>query len=164
MGNKHISHMLYNEESNRILWVDWIKALAVIAVVMIHISSGYLQENLVFTSTWYVAVVFELLFRYAVPFFILSSGFLILRKPEPITNFPRRFKRVFIPFAFWLVVYAIVKLALFGDLNPLHLFEFILGGFLNPTEISIQFWFVYMIIGLYLFAPILSKWILNSSL
>ncbi len=164
MGNKHISHMLYNEESNRILWVDWIKALAVIAVVMIHISSGYLQENLVFTSTWYVAVVFELLFRYAVPFFILSSGFLILRKPEPVSSIPKRFKRVFVPFVFWMFVYAIFYYFLADcqrDILGFVLYFF--NGFLDPTNISLLFWFVYMILGLYVFAPILSKWIQNSS-
>ena len=35
-------------------------------------------------------------------------------------------------------------------------------GFLNPTNISIQFWYVYMILGLYIFSPILSRWIQNA--
>ena len=156
--------MLYNGESNRILWIDWLKVFAIIGVLGLHSSTQFFNPDILFTFNWQVGVVFESIFRFGIILFLMASGFLILRKPEPITNFPRRFKRVFIPFAFWLVVYAIVKLALFGDLNPLHLFEFILGGFLNPTEVSIQFWFVYMIIGLYLFSPILSKWIQNSSL
>lgn len=164
MGNKHITHMFYNKESNRILWVDWIKALAVIAVAVIHVSGGYLQENLLFTSNWYAAVGFESLCRYTVPFFILASGFLILRKPEPVSNIPRRFKRIFVPFVFWMFVYAVFYYFLVnGHSDVLGFALYFFNGFLDPTKICLLFWFVYMILGLYVFAPILSKWIQNSS-
>lgn len=156
--------MFYNRESKRILWIDWIKALAVIAVAVIHVSGGYLQENLLFTSNWYVAVGFESLVRYAVVFFIMASGFLILRKPEPITNIPRRFKRIFTPFLFWMFVYAIFYYFLInGNRDILGFVGYFLWGFLDPTSICLLFWFVYMILGLYVLAPVLSKWICNSS-
>ncbi|WP_303336717.1 acyltransferase [Methanobrevibacter sp.] len=144
--------------------MDWIKALAVFAVAIIHVSGRYLEENLLFTSNWFIAVGFESLTRYAVVFFILASGFLILRKPEPITNIPRRFKRIFVPFVFWMFIYAICYYFLIDGYSDVFGFvKYFFYGFIDPTSVCLLFWFVYMIIGLYVFAPILSKWIENSS-
>ncbi len=155
--------MFYNKDSKRVLWIDWIKCLAVIAVAVIHVCGGYLQENLIFTYNWYIAVGFESLCRYAVVFFVLASGFLILRKPEPISNIPRRFKRIFVPFVFWMFIYAIFYYFMIdGKTSILGFVGYFFHGFLDPTSICLLFWFVYMILGLYIFAPILSKWICNS--
>lgn len=157
--------MFYSKESKRILWVDWLKVFAIIGVLGLHSSSQFFDPEILFSFNWQVGVVFESIFRFGIILFLMASGFLILRKPEPTTSFPRRFKRVFVPFAFWLVVYGIIKFFLLGNsFDIVALISYILFGFLNPTDISIQFWFVYMIIGLYLFAPIISKWIQNSSM
>lgn len=158
--------MFYSKDSNRILWIDWIKALAVIAVGIIHVCGGYLQDNLMFSYNWYVAIFFESFCRYAVVFFVMASGFLILRKNEPITNVPRRFKRIMVPFVFWMFIYAIFYYFVI-DHKPLDVGNFLiyyLNGFLDPTSVCLLFWFVYMILGLYVFAPILSKWIHNSKI
>ena len=156
--------MYYTEESDRILWADWIKVFAVIAVAIIHVCGSYLEEDLLFSFNWYVAIIFESFCRYAVVFFVMISGFLILRKPEPITNVPRRFKRIVVPFVFWMFVYAVFYYFLV-DKNPLNIVGFItyfINGFLDPTSVCLLFWFVYMILGLYILAPILSKWIQNA--
>lgn len=157
--------MFYNKDSNRILWVDWLKVVAIIGVLGLHCSSAFFNPDILFSFNWHVGVVAESLSRFGIILFLMASGFLILRKPEPISKFPSRFKRVFIPFVFWLIVYAIVKFLLRGhSFDIVGLLAYIGEGFLNPTDISIQFWFVYMIIGLYLFAPILSKWVQNSEM
>lgn len=156
--------MYYTKSSNRVLWIDWIKVFAVIAVAIIHVCGGYLQDDMLFTSNWYTAVFFESFCRYAVVFFVMASGFLILRKNEPITNVPRRFKRIMVPFVFWMFVFAVFYYFII-DGHPFDIVNFIiyyLNGFLDPTKICLLFWFVYMILGLYIFAPILSKWIQNS--
>lgn len=158
--------MYYTEKSNRILWIDWIKVFAVMAIAVIHVCGGYLQQNLMFTNNWYVAVFFESISRFGVVFFIMASGFLILRKNEPVSNVPRRFKRIMVPFVFWMFVYAIFYYFLINR-NPFNIGNFLLyylNGFLDPTSICLLFWFVYMILGLYMIAPILSKWIQNSNI
>ncbi|MDO5849044.1 MAG: acyltransferase family protein [Methanobrevibacter sp.] len=156
--------MFYNKDSKRILWVDWLKVFAIIGVLGLHSSTQFFDPSILYSFNWYVGVFFESLCRYGIILFLMASGFLILRKPEPITNFPRRFKRVFIPFVFWLFVYGIIKFYMINhSFNPVGIVIYLLEAFLNPTNVSIQFWFVYMIIGLYLFAPILSKWLENCS-
>ena len=112
------------------------------------------------------AVCISSLSRPAIVLFIMASGYLILRKQQPLSKIPERVKRIVLPFIFWLIIYAVIKFFIKPDLNPnwnmLDLTVFIAEGFLNPTDIAIQFWYVYMILGLYLLSPILSRWIQNA--
>ena len=151
--------------TKRIIWIDWLKILAIIGVIGIHISSQYLNPEIVFTGLWYEAVVIASTFRYAIILFIMASGYLLLRHNQDITSTPRRIKRVIIPFSFYLLIYTLVKVILVWHRTPdiLELIQELVGAILDPTRISIQFWYVYMIIGLYLVTPILSKWIQHST-
>jgi len=98
----------------------------------------------------------------------MASGYLLLRKVQPISVIPRRLKRILIPFVFWLILYAIIKVVIIDAIGPSwtipQLIIFIVKGFINPLTISVQFWYIYMILGLYLLSPILSKWIQNASI
>lgn len=162
--------MSYNKDGSRILWVDWIKALSVVGVVLIHILISYMNtypyRNAypIFSFNWLVTVGFASLPRFAVPLFVMASGFLILRKEEPISNVYRRFKRILIPFLFWMVIYvAFFYFYVNGGTDIGGFLYAIIKGVFKPTSASFVFWFVYMILCLYLLAPILSKWILNSN-
>jgi len=83
-------------------------------------------------------------------------------KDEMATFFKKRFTRVAIPFAVWCALYAIYW-ALKGQtdwvqagINILHI----------PVNFGVEvghLWYVYMLIGLYLFAPIISPWIASAS-
>lgn len=145
----------------RLIWIDILKFSAVIGVILIHVSSLLLSEEYLFTSNWYQAVFISSLSRFAIVLFIMASGYLILRKQQPLSKIPERIKRILIPFIFWLIIYAIIKFFIKQDLSPnwnmLNLTTYIIEGFLNPTHIAIQFWYVYMILGLYLLSPILSR-------
>lgn len=152
--------------NKRILWVDWVKFLAIFGVIGIHICSQFLSPNILFSSTWYQAVILESTFRFAIVLFIMASGFLLLTKEQPINVIPRRIKRVILPFIFWLIIYAIIKAVFKGQLGPtwtlVDLISFIIGGFIDPMGISVQFWYVYMMIGLYLLSPLLSRWVQHA--
>lgn len=156
--------MLYKGKE-RILWIDWLKVIAIVGVILLHSSSQYMNADILYSFNWYVGAVFEGFTRFGVVLFIMVSGYLILSGDMEISTVPRRIKRVFIPFVFWLVICGIAKFFIVNhSLAPLGIIKFILLGFLDPTTVSIQFWYVYMIIGLYVFAPILSKWIHNSKM
>lgn len=148
------------------MWVDWLKLLAIIGVIGVHMSSSLLSPEFLFSSKWVQGVFADSLFRFGIILFIMASGFLLLRKQQSVNDIPRRFKRIIKPFIFWLVIYAIVKVVVVKTLGPdwnlLSLLTFLLGGFLNPINVSIQFWYVYMILGLYMLSPILSRWIQNA--
>lgn len=152
--------------SERLLWIDLLKFLAVFGVIGIHVSSAALNANPLFSFNWYQGVFFESIFRFAIILFIMASGYLLLRKQQPIEVIPKRVKRILLPFIFWLIVYAIIKIifkqSLGSNWQIYDVFIYIFKGFLDPTIISVQFWYVYMILGLYILSPLLSRWIQNA--
>lgn len=154
--------------SKRILWVDYLKLWAIIGVLGIHCSSALLDNKYLFTLPWYESVICSSIFRFAIILFVMASGYLLLRKPQPITVIPHRLKRILIPFVFWLLVYSVVKVVIAGALGQswtlIDLIQYIFTAFLNPVIVSVQFWYVYMILGLYLLSPVLSKWIENANM
>lgn len=152
----------------RLNWVDWLKALAIIGVIGIHCTSILLDNNFLFSFKWYQGVICGSIFRYAIVTFIMASGYLLLRKVQPITVIPKRLKRILIPFIFWLILYAVIKVVFKDAIGPtwnlFDLLSFIASGFLDPLGVSVQFWYIYMILGLYILSPILSRWIQNAKL
>ena len=151
--------------SKRLLWIDWLKFLAIFGIIGIHVSSNFINTNL-FSLGWYSGIFASSLFRYGIVIFIMVSGYLLLRKQQPLSTIPKRFKRIVIPFVFWLIVYAIVKVVITKELGSswslFGLLSFIINGFLDPTIVTVQFWYVYMILGLYMLSPVLSRWIQNA--
>lgn len=151
----------------RILWVDWVKCLAILAILIIHTSSSYMVAN-VGSTNWMIALFFESISRWGIILFIMASGFLLLRKDYDTKEFlVKRFTRVLIPFVFWNFICIAVKIAfkdpLAGNANLLTVIGYFIHGFLDPTIVTVQFWFVYMILGLYLLTPILTKWIRKAT-
>lgn len=152
-------------DSNRLLWIDVLKFLSIFGIIGIHVSSIFSSVEL-FSSVWYQSVCLNSLFRFAIVTFIMTSGYLILRKQQDMEVIPRRFKRIVLPFVFWYLIYAVVKVLFKGVLgsnwNLMDLLSYMVRGFLDPTIVSVQFWYVYMILGLYVLSPILSRWIQNA--
>ncbi len=152
-------------DKKRIYWVDWLKMIAILAVILVHCSSKYLLPETVFQPNWYLGVLFESCSRFGVPLFIMVSGFLILRKNQSIADVPRRLKRIIVPFLFWLVICVLAKFIFMFKVNGVaDLGFFLVGALLDPTIVSVEFWFVYMIIGLYILSPIITTWLYNANI
>lgn len=151
---------------DRLLWIDWLKFLAIFGVIGIHVTSPLINPQYFASSQWFQGVYLGSLFRFGIILFVMASGYLILRRQQSIYEIPKRAKRILLPFIFWLLVYAFIKVVIINDLGPswnlYDLIAYIFRGFLDPTIISVQFWYVYMIFGLYLLSPILSRWIQNA--
>lgn len=154
--------------NKRILWIDYLKFFAILGVLGIHCSSLLLDDKYLFTLAWHESVVCASFSRFAIILFVMASGYLLLRKYQPITTIPRRLKRILIPYIFWLFVYAIVKVVFKDVLGSswtiMGLLSYMGNAFLNPLDVSVQFWYVYMILGLYLLSPVLSNWIQHADI
>lgn len=154
--------------SSRILWVDLAKVVGLVAILTIHVSSSYLMDYNVMAPYWVMGVFFESLARFGIILFVMVSGFLLFKKSYEIKEFfSKRFNRVLVPFIFWNLIYIFIKIKfqnlLAGDYSLFNICHFIVGGFLDPRIITVQFWFVYMIFALYIVAPVLSSWIRNAN-
>lgn len=153
------------DKKDRIVSLDILRVLACFMVVMVHSGEFFYIGNdgsLIRDNALWVGLYGSLL-RSSVPLFVMLSGFLLLPiRYTPSVFYKKRFVRILIPLLIWSVLYAIV---------PCLLGEYGTGDMLrNLALIPVNFsgkcghlWYVYMLIGLYLFIPILSPWIQNAS-
>lgn len=97
--------------------------------------------------------IYQILGRTGVPLFVMLSGALLLQpsKTESLkVFFKKRWARIGLPFLFWGAIYfAWDYFANHLALTSGFIFQGILSG---PYY---QFWYLYMLVGLYLFTPIL---------
>ena len=148
---------------NHIYYFDWLRVLATITVVTIHVAAGYVttfkpdQELL-----WFIANFFETISRWAVPVFVMISGALLLRDQREMTYWEflkKRASKVIVPFVGCSALFYIYGVIM--HYYPLSIKEatklFLTNG------ISGHFWFFYMIIGIYLTAPLLKVFVKHAS-
>lgn len=142
-------------------WLDAVRWLATIAVITIHVVAPYLyQYGQISIVNWNIYNVIDSLSRFAVPFFVMLSGALLLNRTISLVDFlKKRFLRILIPFVFWSVIYSTYHFLKSGLLEANYFIYFITS---LVDGASYHLWYIYMLIGLYLAIPILNKWIVNS--
>lgn len=151
------------DTNTRIDWLDSLRAIAIIAVIVIHVSSPVV--NVAYGSNmfhWWVGNALDSAARFAVPLFLMISGAMLLSKEYNLVEFYRkRFVRVLLPFPFWMVIYWIFRWFTMPGKQP-HGFQNIMNwasDLFLKEGISKHFWFVYLIVFLYLITPAIGSFI-----
>ena len=90
-----------NRENN-IEWLDSLRALAIIGVIMIHISSPVVKMsyggNMIY---WWIGNIINSSIRFAVPVFLMISGATMLNRKYKLGEFyKKRMMRVLLPLVF----------------------------------------------------------------
>ncbi len=140
----------------RLSSIDFIRAYAIILVVMVHASGPPLYDyNHVPRGYWWTANLFDSFARPCVPLFIMVSGFLLLdgSKEEAIgTFFRKRLSKVLIPYVFWSAFYLWWRWYFHDEPfdQPGKLSQELVGGTAYYHLV-----FMNIIIGLYLLTPML---------
>lgn len=150
----------------RIVYADYLRVIGIIGVIGVHLSADYITRYPLFTGMWFQGAAMESITRSGVLLFIMVSGLLLLDRPQSIDTVPRRLKRVLTPFLFWLFIYYIKYVFFEHTITVNNAYDFIMqfvNCVLNPDILSIEFWYIAMIIGFYLMLPILYKWIKNTN-
>ncbi|KAK2959188.1 putative acyltransferase family protein [Blattamonas nauphoetae] len=162
-----------SEEQNEILLVkpvrdrnyalDLLRTIASFMVVLIHAAVFYYSCPFLSICqgdgpVW--AGVLTALCRSSVPLFVMMTGYFVVPVKENSFSFvKKRFKRVFIPYFFWCVVYAGYNV-IEKKMTWIGFFEALIRIPLNyGTDVG-HLWYVQMSIGLDLFLPIISPWVL----
>ena len=65
---------------NRIGYLDILRIMSTIAVIMIHVVASEWYSADVNNSEWFVLVIYDGIVRWAVPIFVMISGVLFLEK------------------------------------------------------------------------------------
>jgi surface polysaccharide O-acyltransferase-like enzyme len=147
-------------------WVNNLRLIAMFAVVVLHTASPLLfriKDTPI--NDWLAADAYNALVRFCVPVFVMITGALLLQRDYELGDFlKKRFGRLIPPFIFWSLVYIGYKLydgelELSGNIWPnikLVLQQLQTGSFYH-------LWYVYLLMGLYLFIPIISKFVRNAT-
>lgn len=135
---------------NRIIYLDYLRVIATVAVMMLHVAAQHWYTSDIRSLNWHVFNVYDGATRWCVPVFVMISGALFLpRDVSTKTLYKKYILRLVVAYLVWGVIYSL--------LNPLlGLADFSLGYMLR-TVISgaAHMWFLPMIVGLYMCIPLL---------
>ena len=171
--------------AQRIVWLDTTRLFAMFLLVCCHSADPFnfyagsgesLASHLFWGAVWGSAL------RPCVPLFVMITGALLLPVRQNISLFYRhRISRVLWPFIIWSVLYNMFPwfLSILGQ-GPKTLGTFfpyaadtpmtlsyaltkIAEIPLNFTPVACHMWYIYLVIGLYLYLPIFSAWVEKAS-
>jgi surface polysaccharide O-acyltransferase-like enzyme len=148
-------------------WADYLRIMATISVIILHISANILYENGADTNAkWWTANLYDGITRFCVPLFLMLTGALLLRKDQPVGAFLKsKFMRIVLPFIFWSLAYIAFdvrnRIAAGENLQAPDIAKWALLQLKNGS--AYHLWYVYMLIGVYLFIPVIGKWARHSS-
>jgi surface polysaccharide O-acyltransferase-like enzyme len=143
----------------RVFYVDLIRSYAILMVVVSHVFAPVCAAMMDYPrSVWWVFNLLDSWIRPCVPLFVMISGKLLLgssREDSYLRFVWRRYSGILLPFFTWSLIYAYYECRMRGsDFSLPHaILQFLQG----PTEYHL--WFMYMILGLYLVAPFLRRWV-----
>lgn len=154
-------------EKERIVFLDWLRAIACMMVFVVHSSEALYSNDYVFsftsdTARWSV-LVFQSLVRSCVPLFLMASSYLLVPlKTDTFTFFKRRFNRVVVPLLVFLALYAVLP-SFWGAQTWSQAWKELLHAYVNFPVAGSHLWFVYMLLGIYLIMPAISPWLARIS-
>jgi surface polysaccharide O-acyltransferase-like enzyme len=171
----------------RIVWLDVVRFVAMFTLVSCHCANpfNWVPEDVVVNPDiplW--GAIHGSMLRHSVPLFVMITGALLLPVLGNTASFyKKRISRVFFPFLIWSIIYCLFPwiTGLFGGNKELIISffpyagdDFLTQSFsvtlkhiamipLNFSTIGIQMWYIYLLIGLYLYIPIFSAWVEKAS-
>ena len=178
--------MIQNSISdNRIVWLDVIRCVAMIMVIGVHcIDPFYISPTMrAIPEYTHWAAIYGSLLRPSVPLFVMMTGLLLLPvKKQPLGKFyKKRIYRVLFPFLIWSVLYSMfpwvtgvlgLPKEIIGDFfcytqgqESQSLIDSLKDVAMIPSNFSHKenhMWYIYLLIGLYLYMPFFSAWIENA--
>lgn len=152
----------------RLVWMDYLRAVAIVSVIFLHVTTPMLgrpegvSKVLGAAKWWWVGVIYNSSVHFCVPAFVMLSGALLLGDNISLGSFlKRRYIRVVLPFIFWSLFYIYYERDRWEHQDFLPAIGYIIHEISNGVQFHM--WYIYMILGVYLFIPILNKWIKTST-
>ena len=172
---------LSTNQTSRIVWLDVLRLFAIFMVICIHCSDPFnvspeARSNPEF-NRW--GSIYGSFLRPCVPLFVMITGILLLPVKMSFEDFyKKRLLRIAFPFLLWSVLYNLfpwitgvlgLPQTLISDVfayAPADASQSFADAARNIALIPFQFnvytvpmWYLYMLIGLYLYMPFFSLWV-----
>lgn len=165
------------EKRETIAWVDLLRIVACFMVVLGHCCDPFVGQLDTNPTEFLSGAFWGSLVRSSVPLFVMISGVLLLPvRMDMVTFYRKRMSRVLIPLILWSIV------------TPVLYYIYVNSGveILNPNVAPDQYtmentiakittfifnfnydltpmWYLYMLVGIYLFIPIIGAWLAQAS-
>ncbi|MGN0836756.1 MAG: acyltransferase [Akkermansia sp.] len=174
----------------RRLWIDWLRLAALFMVVCCHCCDPFTfnpdPDACADARLGFWGALWQSALRPCVPLFVCMTGALLLplrREEDMLAFYRKRIGRVLWPFLIWSVLYnlfPVVAMGLCGASSAQVQQLFVAAS--EPTAswsaawaslatipydftgYTTHLWFVFLIIGLYLYLPLFSAWVAQASL
>ena len=177
-----MDELLIDKNDKRIVWLDFVKFIAIFMMIAVHCTDNVTPAER--SEPWYNlwGSFYGSFMRPAIPLFVMVTGALLLPVRQNISVFyKKRLTRLIVPFIIWSVLYnlfpwitGVLRLSptvindFFAWAEPDQSFSGALHNILmipfNFSMLAVQMWYVYLLIGLYLYMPIFSAWIKQASI
>lgn len=153
--------MMAKASEGRLAYADLLRVLAMAAVVVLHVSAGWLQAAPVGTADWQALNLWDGLTRWCVPVFVMLSGMFLL-DPKKGLSWPDLFLRYLLRMVtallFWGVFYILLLTLLGGGALTWGGVRAAVHSVLRG-DVREHLWFLYMMFGLYLVTPLLRAFV-----
>jgi surface polysaccharide O-acyltransferase-like enzyme len=168
----------------RLVWADVLRFIAMFMVIAVHCTDPFNISEAARTNPQYNfwGTIYGSVLRPCVPLFVMLTGMLLLpvrQEAEPF--YKKRLMRVVTPFLIWSVLYnlfpwftgllgldpsVITKFFVYVK-EPSQSLELCLKNIamipFTYTALCTHMWYIYALIGLYLYMPIFSAWIKEAT-
>jgi surface polysaccharide O-acyltransferase-like enzyme len=137
------------QEKARSPWMDCLRLLAAVAVIIIHVVAKQWHTADVHSSNWLVLCLYNCSVRWCVPLFVMISGALFLAPEKHISLrdlYGKYILRLLIAYFVWGAIYALLDY----DGTVAGFAEDLIAGYYHM-------WYLPMLAGLYAMLPLLRK-------
>lgn len=178
---KQLTENPLSVDDKRIIWLNLVKFVAIFMMIAVHCTDNVTPAER--SEPWYNlwGSFYGSFMRPAIPLFVMVTGALLLPVKQNMAFFyKKRITRLVVPFLIWSVLYNLFPwITGLLDLSPTVINDFFawaepdqsfaasLGHILmipfNFSAFAVQMWYVYLLIGLYLYMPVFSAWVKQAS-
>ena len=179
--------MELQKNPQHIVWLDVVRFVAMFTVVCCHCTYPFnfypgTAPNIDEIKLW--GAIYGALLRPCVPLFVMITGALLLPvRGEVSVFYKKRIPRVLWPFLIWSVIYNLfpwitgllgIKPEIILDFFPYSgeevmrqslsiSLDYIAQIPFNFSIVDVHMWYIYLLIGLYLYLPVFSAWVEKAS-
>lgn len=144
-----------------IVWIDNARAISCILVIVTHVLGPWIyQLQQLDNINQFFLLFFFTISKLCTPTFLMISGSLLIQKEyKDLNPHKKRTKRLVNTFMIWslvyLIFYTLLNVSRGSHYTASTYFYFVKDSMLYGS--AYHLWFMYLIIGLYLFMPAISK-------
>lgn len=136
--------------------LDILAIIASFLVVLLH-QAAQIESPSIY--------IYRIMAEVAVPLFVMKSGALLLSKSKKLdyTYVRNRIVRTALIIVFWGLCYNLLCNALIGGISSSIIWKSLMAVVTADVTYNYQFWYLYMLLGLYVISPVIKKFSDNAS-